>query len=206
MDKLIGRVMEKIDDDTLLMVISDHGFKSFARCMNLNAWLHQNGYLALKEGKTESGDWFEDVDWSRTRAYTMGLNGLYLNIKGREKQGIVDPAEAEALKEEIEQKLNGLVDPASGESRRHGRLLTDECLSRTVYGECARSAGRLWSGLPRLMGFGDGQGDQHRFSKTISRRGAAITASIRGWFRACCFPATNSSKKNLRSWMWRRRF
>jgi len=114
MDKLIGRVMEQIDDDTLLLVISDHGFKSFARCMNLNAWLHQNGYLALKGAKTESGDWFEDVDWSRTRAYTMGLNGLYLNIKGREKQGIVDRADAEALKIEIQQKLNGLKDPASG--------------------------------------------------------------------------------------------
>jgi predicted AlkP superfamily phosphohydrolase/phosphomutase len=114
MDKLIGRVMEKIDDDTLLMVISDHGFKSFARCMNLNAWLHQNGYLTLKDGKTESGDWFEDVDWSRTRAYTMGLNGLYLNIEGREKHGIVDPSEAQSLQEEIKQKLDGLVDPASG--------------------------------------------------------------------------------------------
>jgi predicted AlkP superfamily phosphohydrolase/phosphomutase len=114
MDRLIGRVMEQIDDDTLLLVISDHGFKSFARCMNLNAWLHQNGYLALKDAKTESGDWFEDVDWSRTRAYTMGLNGLYLNIKGREKQGIVDQADAEALKIEIQQKLNGLKDPASG--------------------------------------------------------------------------------------------
>ncbi len=114
MDRLIGRVMEQIDDDTLLLVISDHGFKSFARCMNLNAWLHQNGYLALKDGKSESGDWFEDVDWSRTRAYTMGLNGLYLNIKGREKQGTVDPADAEALKSELQQKLNGLKDPASG--------------------------------------------------------------------------------------------
>jgi predicted AlkP superfamily phosphohydrolase/phosphomutase len=113
MDTLIGRVMEKIDDDTLLLVISDHGFKSFARCMNLNAWLHQNGYLTLKDGKTESGDWFEDVDWSRTRAYTMGLNGLYLNLKGREKQGIVDPAEAEALKKEIQERLNGLKDPDS---------------------------------------------------------------------------------------------
>jgi len=114
MDRLIGRVMEKIDNNTLLLVVSDHGFKSFARCLNLNAWLHQNGYLALKAGKTESGDWFEDVDWSRTRAYTMGLNGLYLNIKGREKQGTVDPAEAGVLKEEIQSKLNGLIDPASG--------------------------------------------------------------------------------------------
>jgi predicted AlkP superfamily phosphohydrolase/phosphomutase len=125
MDRLIGRVMEKIDDNTLLMVISDHGFKSFARCMNLNAWLHQNGYLALKEGKTESGDWFEDVDWSRTRAYTMGLNGLYLNIKGREKQGIVDPSEEDALKKEIQEKLNGLVDPASGTVGITGVFIAD---------------------------------------------------------------------------------
>jgi predicted AlkP superfamily phosphohydrolase/phosphomutase len=115
MDELVGRVMKQIDDDTLLLVVSDHGFKSFARCLNLNAWLHQNGYLALKPGKTESGDWFDDVDWSRTRAYTMGLNGLYLNLKGREREGIVEPgAEAEALKEELRGKLDGLVDPSSG--------------------------------------------------------------------------------------------
>ena len=115
MDDLIGRVMKKIDDETLLLVISDHGFKSFARCVNVNAWLHENGYLTLKDGKTESGDWFEDVDWSRTRAYTMGLNGIYLNIKGREREGIVDAgAESTALKEELRTKLHGLVDPASG--------------------------------------------------------------------------------------------
>jgi predicted AlkP superfamily phosphohydrolase/phosphomutase len=125
MDGLIGRVMEKIDDDTLLMIISDHGFKSFARCLNLNAWLHQNGYLALKDGKTESGDWFEDVDWSRTRAYTMGLNGLYLNIKGREKQGVVDPAGAEVLKKELQAKLNGLTDPASGAIGITGVFIAD---------------------------------------------------------------------------------
>jgi predicted AlkP superfamily phosphohydrolase/phosphomutase len=111
-DVLIGKVMQQIDDKTLLMIVSDHGFKSFARCVNLNAWLHQNGYLALKEGKSESGDWFEDVDWSRTRAYTMGLNGLYLNVKGREREGTVSPgAEAEALKAELCAKLNGLKDP-----------------------------------------------------------------------------------------------
>ncbi len=126
MDRLIGRVMEKIDADTLLMVISDHGFKSFARCMNLNAWLHQNGYLALKDGKTESGDWFEDVDWSRTRAYTMGLNGLYLNIKGREKHGIVEPAEVEALKQELQKGLNGMVDPASGAIGITGVFIADK--------------------------------------------------------------------------------
>jgi predicted AlkP superfamily phosphohydrolase/phosphomutase len=115
MDSLIGRVLQQIDDQTVLLVISDHGFKSFNRCMNLNAWLHQNGYLVLKEGKSESGDWFEDVDWSRTRAYTMGLNGLYMNVKGREREGIVEAgAESEALREELRSKLDGLVDPASG--------------------------------------------------------------------------------------------
>jgi predicted AlkP superfamily phosphohydrolase/phosphomutase len=115
MDTLIGKVMNKVDDEAMLLVISDHGFQSFNREMNLNAWLHQNGYLALKEGKTESGDWFEDVDWSRTKAYTMGLNGLYLNVKGREREGIVNPGkEAEALKDELREKLNGLVDPGLG--------------------------------------------------------------------------------------------
>jgi predicted AlkP superfamily phosphohydrolase/phosphomutase len=115
MDGLLGRVIKQIDNETLLLVISDHGFKSFERCVNLNAWLHQNGYLALKSGKTESGDWFDDVDWSTTRAYTMGLNGLYLNLKGREREGIVAAGEeSEALKEELRNKLNGLVDPASG--------------------------------------------------------------------------------------------
>jgi predicted AlkP superfamily phosphohydrolase/phosphomutase len=114
MDALIGRVMGQIDDDTLLLVVSDHGFKSFSRCVNLNAWLHQNGYLALKDDKAESGDWFEDVDWSRTRAYTMGLNGLYLNLKGRERQGIVAPEEAEALRAELRSKLECLSDPSTG--------------------------------------------------------------------------------------------
>jgi predicted AlkP superfamily phosphohydrolase/phosphomutase len=139
--------MEKIDDETLLMIVSDHGFKSFARCVNLNAWLHQNGYLALKAGKSESGDWFEDVDWSRTRAYTMGLNGLYLNLKGRESEGIVQPgADAEALKDELRRKLDGLLDPASGRTGITGVFDCD-----AVY------AGPYVDNAPDLLvGYGDG--------------------------------------------------
>ncbi len=147
MDTLIGRVTEQIDDATLLLVISDHGFKSFARGVNLNAWLHQNGYLALRPGKTESGDWFEDVDWSRTRAYTMGLNGLYLNIKGREREGVVSPgAEAEALKDELHRKLDGLVDPDSG---RAGITGVFDCDS-TYAGPYVDNAPDL------IIGYGDG--------------------------------------------------
>jgi predicted AlkP superfamily phosphohydrolase/phosphomutase len=147
MDVLIGRVMKQIDDRTLLMIVSDHGFKSFARCVNLNAWLHQNGYLALKEGKTESGDWFEDVDWSRTRAYTMGLNGLYLNVKGREREGIIaNGADTDALKDELRRKLDGLVDPASG---RVGITGVFDC--DAVY------AGPYVDNAPDLLvGYGDG--------------------------------------------------
>jgi predicted AlkP superfamily phosphohydrolase/phosphomutase len=147
MDELIGRVMKQIDDHTLLMIVSDHGFKSFARCVNLNAWLHQNGYLALKSGKTESGDWFDDVDWSRTRAYTMGLNGLYVNLKSREREGVVEPgAEAESLKDELRRKLEGLTDPASG---RVGITGVFDC--DAVY------AGPYVDNAPDLIvGYGDG--------------------------------------------------
>jgi predicted AlkP superfamily phosphohydrolase/phosphomutase len=147
MDALIGRVMQQIDKHTLLLVVSDHGFKSFARCVNLNAWLHKNGYLALKSGKSESGDWFEDVDWSRTRAYTMGLNGLYLNLKGREREGVVAPGdEAEALKEELRQKLHCLIDPASGRAGITGVFDCD-----AVY------AGPYVDNAPDLIvGYGDG--------------------------------------------------
>jgi predicted AlkP superfamily phosphohydrolase/phosphomutase len=147
MDELIGRVMKQIDEQTLLMIVSDHGFKSFARCVNLNAWLRQNGYLALKPGKTESGDWFDDVDWSRTRAYTMGLNGLYMNLKGREREGVVEPgAEAESLKKELRCKLDGLVDPASG---RVGITGVFDC--DAVY------AGPYVDNAPDLIvGYGDG--------------------------------------------------
>src|SRR5450755_1953058 len=147
MDTLVGRVMQQIDDQTLLLVISDHGFKSFNRCMNLNAWLHQNGYLVLKDGKGESGDWFEDVDWSRTRAYTMGLNGLYMNVKGREREGIVEAgAEAEALKEDLRGKLDGLVDPASGKIGITGMFDCD-----AVY-----AGPYVDNALDLIVGFGEG--------------------------------------------------
>ncbi len=116
MDDLVGRTMAKINEDDVLMVISDHGFKSFRRGINLNAWLKQNGYLGLKDGVTESGEYFQDVDWSRTKAYAFGLAGIYLNVKGREKHGVVAPGEEyETLKAELIQKLSGLKDPDTGQ-------------------------------------------------------------------------------------------
>jgi len=116
-DEVVGRTMEYVDDKTVLIVISDHGFTHFSWGVNLNSWLHKNGYLALKEGCTESGEWFHDVDWTRTKAFALGLTGIFINRKGREGRGIVTPgAELEALKQELASKLNGLVDDRNGQT------------------------------------------------------------------------------------------
>jgi predicted AlkP superfamily phosphohydrolase/phosphomutase len=115
MDDLVGRVMAALGEKSAIFVMSDHGFKSFRRGVNLNSWLRQNGYLTLVEGRTESGEWFRGVDWDKTKAYALGLGGIYLNLKGREARGIVSPgAEAAALKAELVRKLAALKDGASG--------------------------------------------------------------------------------------------
>jgi predicted AlkP superfamily phosphohydrolase/phosphomutase len=111
MDDLVGRTMDKLDDDTVLMVMSDHGFKPFRRCVNLNSWLYKHGFLALKNGGPTGADMFQDVDWSKTRAYAVGFGGIYLNLTGREAQGIVPPgSEADRVKQEIMSGLRELYD------------------------------------------------------------------------------------------------
>jgi len=118
MDGMLGRLMDEVGDDpdTVLVVMSDHGFTNFRRGVNLNTWLFEQGYLVLKDGKRTSGDWFEHVDWSRTRAFSLGLTGLFINRKGREKSGIVaEGDEYVTLLAEIIKKLDALVDPANGQ-------------------------------------------------------------------------------------------
>ena len=115
MDGLVGRVAAGLGPREALFVMSDHGFKSFRRGVNLNSWLRRNGYLALAEGRASSGEWFKDVDWDRTRAYALGLGGVYLNLRGREARGTVAPgAEAAALKAELIGRLGALRDGPSG--------------------------------------------------------------------------------------------
>ncbi len=109
-DDLLGKTLAHVDDRTVLMVLSDHGFAAFRRGVNLNTWLYRHGYLALKDGATGSGPYFEGVDWTRTRAYALGLSGVYLNVKGREAAGIVERAEADALAQELTGKLSNLRD------------------------------------------------------------------------------------------------
>lgn len=114
MDKMVGKVLETVnidDPETLFIVLSDHGFKTFRRGVNLNSWLHQNGYLVLEEGRTETGEWFAGVDWEKTRAFALGLGGIFLNVKGRESKGCVEPGDAaNELADEIAGKLSGLRD------------------------------------------------------------------------------------------------
>jgi predicted AlkP superfamily phosphohydrolase/phosphomutase len=114
MDRIVGTTLAHVDAKTALFVLSDHGFCGFRRGVNLNTWLLRNGYLTLKDGADEGGRYFEGVDWSRTRAYTLGLGGLYLNIRGREAGGVLDPAEADTLKKELIGRLSGLRDPDDG--------------------------------------------------------------------------------------------
>lgn len=114
-DELIGKVREKLNEKDILMVISDHGFKVFKRGINLNSWLKREGYLHLKEGVSSSGEWFEGVDWNKTKAFSLGLSGIYINKAGREKRGIVTDEEYDKLVKEISEKLTGLKDPDTGE-------------------------------------------------------------------------------------------
>ncbi len=117
-DTMIGRVMARCNDaDTVLMVLSDHGAKSFRRGVDMNRWLIENGYMALKEDADPKAKYLARVDWSKTRVYASGLAGIYLNIQGREAQGIVEPGEeASKLRDELCQKLGGLKDPETGET------------------------------------------------------------------------------------------
>ncbi|MCF7958427.1 MAG: alkaline phosphatase family protein [Phycisphaerae bacterium] len=114
MDEVVGKAMEKCQDkNTLLMVMSDHGFTSFRYGVDLNFWLMENGYLALNEETDKENKYLATVDWSRTRAFAIGLTGIYLNLKGREGKGIVENnGEAEKLRDEISEKLCTLKDQA----------------------------------------------------------------------------------------------
>ena len=127
MDAIVGDAMRAAEKNhAALIVLSDHGFASFRKAVNYNTWLVINGYMTLKTGVQvkernvemlfDQGQFWENVDWSRTRAYAMGLGEVYINLKGREAQGVVNPgAEYDALKTELKQKLVMMQDPEDGQ-------------------------------------------------------------------------------------------
>jgi predicted AlkP superfamily phosphohydrolase/phosphomutase len=114
MDRMLGGAMQRLGRDDLLIVMSDHGFTSFQRCVNLNSWLMQHGFLALREDADRCDGYFGNVDWSRTRAYALGLGGIFINQAGREAQGIVhDGEEKRVVKQAIIDGLLALRDDAT---------------------------------------------------------------------------------------------
>lgn len=117
-DQVLGEVLPTLDYHTTLLVLSDHGFAPYYRSFNLNTWLLNNGYIKLKAGGTEdSTEPLANVDWSQTRAYGIGLNGLYLNLRGRDEYGVVEPgAQAKLLIHEIKEKLLAAKDPQASVS------------------------------------------------------------------------------------------
>jgi predicted AlkP superfamily phosphohydrolase/phosphomutase len=111
-DSLVTYALDHMGSDALLIAMSDHGFTSLRRTFHLNAWLHQHGYLAVKDESLPAGrELLTNVDWARTRAYGFGLNGLYVNLQGREQNGIVPPSERERLLAEIKRALEATIDP-----------------------------------------------------------------------------------------------
>lgn len=152
MDQIVGNVMSKLGPDDLLMILSDHGFKSFRKGLNVNTWLVRNGYLTLK-GQTDAATAFttkeqnfmSGFDWSKTKAYSIGLGSIFLNLKDREGMGIVEPEDADALAAEIREKLLALTDPDTGEK------VFDAIYTRDVFkGDSAENAPDL------QLGYADG--------------------------------------------------
>lgn len=117
-DALLGVVLARVPEGTRVLVMSDHGFQPYTRKVNLNAWLRDQGYLVLKDGKRTGKIALGDVDWSKTRAYGLGFNALYLNRAGREAEGIVSAGEAGALMDEIAGKLEAWRDGGQRVVRR----------------------------------------------------------------------------------------
>jgi predicted AlkP superfamily phosphohydrolase/phosphomutase len=123
-DEFVGEVVKRVGPGVPVMIVSDHGFHSWRKAVNLDTWLVQNGYMTLKgqqPGDKKLADLFgggtfwENVDWSRTRAYAMGIGQIYFNLRGRESQGIVSPgAESTALADELSRKLLTMTDPDDG--------------------------------------------------------------------------------------------
>ena len=127
-DQFLGKVMRELSDDTLLLIISDHGITSFERAINMNNWLVENGFMVLKEPLNgEESPLFQKVDWTKTKAYSLGFTSIYVNLKGREVHGTVE--NKEPVVEEITEKLSKLVDSENSKQVVHRIYRSEEIYS-----------------------------------------------------------------------------
>ncbi len=146
-DRIVGEAVDALGPDDLLVVMSDHGFTSWRRAFHLNTWLVENGYLVLKNPDIEEDPGLLlNVDWEKTRAYAYGFSGLYVNLRGRERDGSVSLADRESLLEEIRGKLLEVVDPVYEENAITEVLIREEYESR----------GALDDGPDMILGYAKG--------------------------------------------------
>jgi predicted AlkP superfamily phosphohydrolase/phosphomutase len=191
-DDLVGKMMAKAPKDAVFMVMSDHGFHSFRRSVNLNTWLVQNGYMVFSGQESAKktledlfgrGKFWEGVDWGKTRAYAVGLGQIYFNLRGRESQGIVSSGtEYKQLQDEIVAKLVTLTDPD-----------TQERVFRDIYRRDDIYKGEYLQHAPDLQaGFNDGYRVGWQDTLGAIQR-AVIENNNRKWSGDHCATATEIS-------------
>jgi predicted AlkP superfamily phosphohydrolase/phosphomutase len=192
-DAFVGRVRARVPKEAVFIVMSDHGFHSFRRGVNLNTWLVENGYMTFQGQAGEAkktladlfgrGRFFEGVDWNATKAYAVGLGQIYFNLRGREGKGIVSSgAEYVALQKELREKLLALIDPKDGKPVFRDIYLRDDI----YHGEY------LANGPDLQVGFNDGYrvGWQDTLG-SISK--AVIEDNLLKWSGDHCATATEIS-------------
>ncbi|MBZ5559392.1 MAG: alkaline phosphatase family protein [Acidobacteriia bacterium] len=146
-DDFVGEVVSRLEPGTPVLIVSDHGFHSFRQSVNLNTWLVQQGFMTLQgqapgEKKLQDlfggGTFWENVDWSRTKAYAMGLGQIYINLKGREGHGIVAPgADSKAVQDDLAARLLTMTDPANGTRMVDAVYKRDEIYTGAFLGNAA---------------------------------------------------------------------
>lgn len=196
MDQLLGRILPAVDDKTLLFICSDHGFAQFGRQFHLNTWLLDKGYLKLRDSaKNKEETTILDIDWAGTVAYGMGFNGLYLNRKGREKEGIVTEGPDRQLLAKLTSELEALKDLETGKNPVARVYRRDEVFS-----------GELTHDLPELL-VGYTPGYRSSSSSVLGNTGPEILdinpyawsgdhSMARDWVPGVLFANKNGIKEN----------
>lgn len=113
-DRWIGQLLPRLGPDTSLVVMSDHGFAPYRTKVHLNTFLAQHGYLAVLPDHQRRAGALGHIDWSRTQAYALGLNQVFVNLQGREANGVVRREDRDLVLERLERDLLALRDPSSG--------------------------------------------------------------------------------------------
>jgi predicted AlkP superfamily phosphohydrolase/phosphomutase len=130
-DRVLGEALKKLPPDVKIIVMSDHGFAPYRRDFNLNTWLFKEGYLSLDvDDIDEEVSLLEYAHWGDTKAYAFGLNGLFLNLEGREGEGIITAQEKRKLLEEIKAKLEQVRDPQTNEQVVTSAFISEDHFSK----------------------------------------------------------------------------